>query len=293
MRVPACLALLLLLSACATSAPSPREPVNVNPRVANLRRAASLPWNDEGRCAVQEASHPWPVLVERCFQALDHEKLRFRDPTGRCAVASTGTAVMGIGLCILAAPEIVVGAVVVTGVVVIGVAIKAALDSYEPPQTKPATRETVAERKPKPEPSGQDWLPPVPPGPLEQERRPDCTPRPAPRRGGNDLHNRCADRVPQNHFPGSDVLVNGKNFDALQWRARVLWEVKTTAIETYTPYVRRVELDKQIEEARRERDLAAACGHDFRVGVLSEAHQELMERAAPDLEGIIVVMDWC
>ncbi len=71
------------------------------------------------------------MLVERCFQSLAHDRLRFNDPTGRCAVASTGTAALGIGLCVLAAPELVVGAVIVLGVVV-GVAIKEALEDAAP-----------------------------------------------------------------------------------------------------------------------------------------------------------------
>ena len=82
MRFRACIALLLFVSACATSAPSPREPVARDPRLANLQRAATLPWTDGGRCAVREASEPWPVLVERCFHALDHDRIEFHDPTG-------------------------------------------------------------------------------------------------------------------------------------------------------------------------------------------------------------------
>jgi hypothetical protein len=170
MRLRACAALLLFFSACATSAPSPKEPAARNPRIANLQRAAELPWRDGGRCAVREASQPWPVLAERCFQALDHDRVRFNDRTGRCALASTGAAALGIGLCVLAAPELVVGAVIVVGVVVVGVAIKEAVDAYElrgssreegapAPQTKPAPQEPSANRKPKPEPSGQDWFP--------------------------------------------------------------------------------------------------------------------------------------
>jgi hypothetical protein len=109
--------------------------------------------------------------------------------------------------------------------------------------------------------------------------------------GGNKLHDTCADRVPQNGFPGWDVLVNGKHFDALQMATRTLWEVKTSAIETYSPFVQRVELDKQIEELRRERALAAACGYDFVIGVRSEAHKRLLEQRDFTLK--IVVMDWC
>ena len=132
MRLRACIALLLFVSACATSAPTPREPAVRDPRLANLQRASTLPWTDVGRCAVREASEPWPVLVERCFHALDHDRLEFHDTTGRCAVASTGAAALGVGVCVLAAPEIVVGAVIITGVVMVGFAIKEALEAYEP-----------------------------------------------------------------------------------------------------------------------------------------------------------------
>ena len=56
------------------------------------------------------------MLVEQCFQALDHDRLEFHDPTGRCAVASAGAAV-GVGLCVLAAPELIAGTVIIAGVV--------------------------------------------------------------------------------------------------------------------------------------------------------------------------------
>ncbi|MCK8501561.1 DUF6310 domain-containing protein [Myxococcus fulvus] len=302
MRLRACITLLLFLSACATSAPSPKEPAARNPRIANLQRAAKLPWTDGGRCVVREASQPWPVLAERCFQALDHDRIRFNDPTGRCAVASAGAAALGIGLCVLAAPEIVVGAVIVVGVVVVGVVIKEALDAYElrgssseevepAPQTKSGPQAPSANQKPKPEPSGQDWFPPVPTEPRERERRPECVPKRVPPKGGNALHNWCADNVPFNAFRGANALVNGKAYDALQPAARTLWEVKTTAIETYSPFVQRTELQKQVEEGRRERDLAAACGYDFVIGVRTEAHRQMLKNAAPDLK--VVLMTWC
>jgi hypothetical protein len=35
-----------------------------------------------------------------------------------------------------------------------------------------------------------------------------------PHLGGHDPHNECADKMPNNSFPGWDVFVNGKNFDA-------------------------------------------------------------------------------
>jgi hypothetical protein len=150
-RFRACIALLLYVSACATSAPSPREPAARDPRLANLQRATTLPWTDGGRCAVQAASEPWPVLAERCFYALDHDRIEFHDPIGRCAVASAGAAAMGLGVCVLAAPEIVVGAVVVAGVVVVGFAIKEALDAYKLRWGDPEKVRPAPETKPVPE----------------------------------------------------------------------------------------------------------------------------------------------
>ena len=62
-------------------------------------------------------------------------------------------------------------------------------------------------------PLGRDSLPPISSDPSE---RPECRPIPVPHRGGNDPHNDCADLLPQNSFPGWDVLVNGKQFD-MNW----------------------------------------------------------------------------
>jgi hypothetical protein len=309
MRFGACIALLLHASACATSAPRPEDPVDRDPRFANLQRAAALPWTDGGRCVLQEASQPWAVLAERCYHALDHDRVEFHDTTGRCSVASAGAVALGLGVCVLAAPEILVGAVVVTGVVVVGFAIKEALEAYEKrgrprvrpvpetrpmPETKPAPQKQLQEkRRPKPEPKGPDVPPLEPPETSERERR-RCEPIPVPYHlGGNKPHNRCADRIPNNTFPGGDVFVNGKNFDALQLATRTLWEVKTNDIEEYNPFVLQVEINKQIEEARRERALAAACGFNFRIGVRSEAHKSALEDAAAELKGLIEVMEWC
>ena len=193
MRLRACAALLLFLSACATAAPSPQAqgPATRNPRVANFQRAATLPWADGGRCVVREASKEWAVLVEQCYHALDHDRIEFRDVTGRCSVASAGAAALGLGVCILIAPEIAVGSVIVVGVVVVAVAIKEELDAYRrasrerakpETQTRPSNeQERLTHRKPNPEPSGQDWLPPVPTEPSERDRRPECRPVPVPR----------------------------------------------------------------------------------------------------------------
>jgi Family of unknown function (DUF6310) len=303
MRFRSCSAplLLLLLSACATMDPSPGGLEASSPRFANLQRAAQFPWADDGHCVVREASNEWPVLAERCYHALDHDRVKFRDITGRCAVASAGAAAISVGLCVFAAPEIIVGAVIITGVVVVAVVIKEGLDAYErsasrerarpKTQARPSSeQEPVANRAPTPK-GGRDWFPPDPPDLEPRDRRPECTPRRVPPKGGHPFHNECADNVPGNAFRGANVLVNGKAYDALQPAVRTLWEVKTTAIETYNPFVQRIELQKQVEEGQRERDLAAACGYDFVIGVRTEAHRQMLKNAARDLN--VVLMDWC
>lgn len=299
MHPRACIALLLVLSACATSAPSPRAPAARNPRLANLQRAASLPWKDEGRCVVQEASQPWPVVVERCFHALDTRRVRFRDTERRCPVASADAASVEtmVGICLLTQPELAVGAVVVIGVVVVAAAIKEELDTYElrrgrpevrpTTQTQPVPLEPLAKRKTKPEPSGQNWPPPLPPDPSERERRPKCEPIPVPHRGGNNAHNKCADTVPPNRYPGMDVLVDGKHFDALQVSAPVLWEIKTDQFDTYSLFLLKQVANAQAEEMREERDIAEACGYGFVVGVRSAAHKAALLGVEPRLDIVV------
>ncbi|MBN8466692.1 hypothetical protein JYJ95_09210 [Corallococcus exiguus] len=300
MRFRAGIALLLFLSACATSTPAPGTPGMRSQRLTNLERAAKLPWADDGRCVVREASQPWPVLVERCYQALDHDRIEFRDTTGRCAVASAGAAAVGIGFCVLAAPEIVVGAVIVIGVVVVGVAIKEALDAYElrhayPEEAgtsrgaKAAVREAEAQRKPKlkPEPAGQDWQPPVPPVPVDRTGRASCEPVPVPHAGEDDPHNECADKFPPNRYPGMDVLVGGVRFDALQVGVRKLWEIKTHQFDLYNDFVREQEIDKEIEQLNKERRAATVCGYDFVVGVSTQAHKDALLQADQYLNVVV------
>lgn len=302
MRLRACAAILLFLSACATSAPSTGAHGARPPRFTNLQRAAALPWTDDGRCAVREASQPWPALVEKCFSALDHDRIRFNDPSGRCAVASAGAAAMGIGFCVLAAPEIAVGAVVVIGALVVAVAIKEALDAYElkgswpaeevaEPRIKPVLPASSEHRDPKPAPSPQDVFPPAPPESLEYERRPECRPIPGPPRGGNDPHNQCANDVRGNAFRGLNVLVNGKYFDALVPATRTLWEVKTDDFEKQPLRSQDFFVKVKLPELRREQALANACGYDFVIGVRSKAHKQALLRAESKLK--VVLMDWC
>ncbi|HEX5746143.1 MAG TPA: DUF6310 domain-containing protein [Archangium sp.] len=237
--------------------------------------------------------------MERCYHALDHERVRFRDTTGRCSVASAGAGALGIGLCVLAAPELAVGAVVVVGVVVVGFAISEALEAYEkrgrpqvrpPPtlpvpetrpvpearpvtETKPAPPELKKKRRPKRKPEGEDRPPGPAPEPTDRERERKCEAIPVPHKGGNKAHNTCADGYPPNRWPGMDAEVDGKNFDALQVGVRVLWEIKVEYFDGYNDFLRRITVEREIEEFKEYRAIARSCGYAFKVGVISEAHK--------------------
>ena len=316
MRVVVVVAVLGLQLACATSYPMggkltgtarswrrgggaqvAAEVLREDLVVTNLRRAAKLPWTDGGRCVVEEAGQPWADLVERCFYALDHERVRFRDTTGRCSVASAGAGALGIGVCVLAAPELVVGAVVVAGVVVVGFAISEALEAYEkrgrpqvrpPPtlpvpetrpvpearpvaETKPVPQQPKTKRRPKPEPEGEDRPPPLPPEPTDRERDRSCEAFPEKHRGGDKAHDDCADWYPPNRWPGKDAVVDGKAFDALQVGVRVLWEIKTDEFGRYNRFVIKKQIADELVEFAEESRIARACGYDFVVGVSTES----------------------
>ncbi len=152
----------------------------------------------------------------------------------------------------------------------------------------PAPLVVVPEDQPGPRQESSPERDPAPA--LTAEHRPECVPQRVPHLGGDALHNACADNVPRNDFRGSDVLVNGKRFDALQLGTRVLWEVKTDNFGTYSDALQEMVLRSQLVELQRERDLAISCGFNFRVGVRSAAHGAALREVAPLLD--IVVMDW-
>ncbi len=126
---------------------------------------------------------------------------------------------------------------------------------------------------------------------LSEEDDPKCKPIPVPHRGGNDPHNECADRIPYNSFPGWDVFVNGKNFDALQLATRTLWDVKTDDFEKQPPRSQNFLARAKLPEIQREKRLAEACGYSFVVGVKSAVHKAVLESLDDTLT--VVVMDWC
>jgi hypothetical protein len=92
------------------------------------------------------------------------------------------------------------------------------------------------------------------------ERRPECQIILLPHAGGDTAHDACADKFPPNRYPGMDVLMGGARFDALQVGVRRLWEIKTHKFDTYPPFIRRREIEKeleQIEKAHKEALLQA------------------------------------
>jgi hypothetical protein len=94
----------------------------------------------------------------------------------------------------------------------------------------------------------------------------------------------CADVFPPNRFPGHDVLVNGKRFDALRANARELWEIKTDRFDTYAPFIQERVIQRQMKELQRERDIAEACGYEFVVGVSRAAHKEAIRAVDRTIE---------
>jgi hypothetical protein len=167
------------------------------------------------------------------------------------------------------------------------------------PAATPRPRPVLVHSQPQP----QAAAPPAPaPGPgvspavgvaaatqqQPQQGQPQCTPAPVcPHLGGDARHNLCADNAPPNRFPGCDVLVNGKRFDALQRGANILWEIKTDNYSAYSAFLRQQVIRNQIPELQREETLAMACGFTFVVGVVDAAHQAALLAADPTLTVVL------
>jgi hypothetical protein len=108
------------------------------------------------------------------------------------------------------------------------------------------------------------------------------------RHAGEDVpHNECADKFPPNRYPGMDVFVGGERFDALQVGVRVLWEIKTHRFDTYPDFIRRREIEKELEQIEKERSAAEACGYDFIIGVSTQAHKEALLQRVQTLNIVV------
>lgn len=155
---------------------------------------------------------------------------------------------------------------------------------------KPAPPPEKAAEEPKEATAGNKSPPSnrTPPIPATWKEHPECQPRWKKHRGGNTVHNTCADTFPPNRMPGYDALVNGKFFDALQVGKPVLWEIKTERYDTYTPFVKKVVILDEVPKLRWERQLAEACGYEFVVGVSSPEHRDRLLKEIPDLHIVII-----
>jgi hypothetical protein len=66
-----------------------------------------------------------------------------------------------------------------------------------------------------------------------------------------------------------------------------LWEIKTHKFDTYPPFIRRREIEKEIVQIREERRAAAACGYDYVIGVSTQAHREALLREDDTLNIVV------
>jgi hypothetical protein len=184
--------------------------------------------------------------------------------------------------------------VIVVGAVVVAATIQEGIDAYQcnasrerakpKTQTQPA-KEPLANRAPKPKGSSTGDI--FPPPPETKPRSPSCEPIPVRHAGGDDAHNGCADKFPPNRYPGMDVFVGGERFDALQVGVRVLWEIKTHQFDTYPDFIRRREIEKELEQIEKERRAAEACGYDFIIGVSTQAHKDALLQADQSLNVVV------
>jgi hypothetical protein len=91
-----------------------------------------------------------------------------------------------------------------------------------------------------------------------------CNPLPVPRRGGDKIHDDCANAVPGNEFVGFDVCVafggKTKNFDAKS--GPVLWEVKTYNMNNQKAPFFIIQKDVA-DAAGRASPIARSCGYSY------------------------------
>ncbi|MBL4705197.1 MAG: DUF4157 domain-containing protein [Flavobacteriales bacterium] len=106
-------------------------------------------------------------------------------------------------------------------------------------------------------------------------------------RGGHPRHNRCADIIPPNIYPGSDIeVVNPnlgvrKSFDALD-ATRGLWEVKTHRYTYYSSQsLKDLVIASHLAEMAIELPLATSCGYMYYFGVTDINHFRALAAVAP------------
>jgi hypothetical protein len=67
----------------------------------------------------------------------------------------------------------------------------------------------------------------------------------------------------------------------------VLWEIKTHQFDTYPDFIRRREIEKELEQIEKERRAAEACGYDFIIEVSTQAHKDALLQADQSLNVVV------
>ncbi|SEK95365.1 hypothetical protein SAMN05444354_103159 [Stigmatella aurantiaca] len=186
--------------------------------------------------------------------------MRFHDTEGVCPVATVGAATVPamVAICLLSQPYIVVGAVVVIGAVVVAVPIQEELEAH-------------ARRR----------------GAYPEETEGSLEAAEAGLRTSSSTREAMAAGKPKPGGQGGDWFPPGPKEPLAPAERR-----PECVPEGYRPR-EGIRCTKQVVELQRERELARACGFGFRVGVRDAGHKAALELAAPALEELIAVMDWC
>lgn len=114
-------------------------------------------------------------------------------------------------------------------------------------------------------------------------------------RGGDEIHNQCADSVPGNAASGGDWLVTTpegeeKNFDAYTPANNTVWEVKTTRLSTYPKFLWAKEMSDQVAEADADNKVASRCGYRYAFQVSDLEHYRALVPLLNPL-GVEVVLE--
>ncbi|HYO55002.1 DUF6310 domain-containing protein [Archangium sp.] len=72
---------------------------------------------------------------------------------------------------------------------------------------------------------------------------------------------------------GDGTRLSGERKTGVQVGVRVLWEIKVEYFDGYNDFLRRITVEREIEEFKEYRAIARSCGYAFKVGVISEAHK--------------------
>jgi hypothetical protein len=99
-------------------------------------------------------------------------------------------------------------------------------------------------------------------------------------KGGDPIHDICADTIPPNEVFGSDWCLDGEFFDAK--RGNALWEVKTQNWARSNPFVRGRVIEGFIEEAEDDASIARRCGFTYTFMVGDARYVEMLSVRSPN-----------